>query len=106
MTGVQTCALPIFLKIISDFIGREATMDDVAEISKKKISDIEGYVGFSKSVAESVKDYNEFAREWREHFVETMKPQFMPNAWKIDRKTGKVWVPRRIREQHKNQFSS
>lgn len=26
----------------------------------------------------------EFVRLWRTHFIETMKPQFMPNGWSID----------------------
>ena len=26
----------------------------------------------------------EFVRMWRQHFVDTMKPQFMPLGWSID----------------------
>jgi len=87
-------------KFICDFTGKsEVTSDDLESISNYRISEREDYVCFSKYVAERVVDYDEFAREWREHFVATMQPKYMPDAWQINRKTGKVWVPKRMREQ-------
>lgn len=31
-----------------------------------------------------VKDLPEFIRLWRTHFVSTMKPQYLPQNWRID----------------------
>ena len=87
-------------EVVEDFLGKkDVTLEEITEVAKYKISDIAGYICFPKYVAERVTDYSEFAREWREHFVEMMNPQFMPDAWKTDRRTEKVWVPRRMREQ-------
>jgi hypothetical protein len=57
---------------------------------------------FSKMIAENVRDYNVFAIKWREHFIKTMKPQHMPEAWKVDRKVdlSQVWVPERMIRDH------
>ena len=53
---------------------------------------------FSNLCSDSIQDYDEFAKDWRIHFVETMNPQFMPDEWKIDRKTRptEVWIPPRF----------
>ena len=85
---------------LRDFLGKQdLTEEDLDYVRKYKISDREDYVNFSRYVAESVTDYSEFAREWREHFVATMNPQHMPDAWKVDRKTKNVWVPQRMLKQ-------
>jgi hypothetical protein len=90
------------LGIIKKFTGKpEVSDDDLYRLSHYRITERDDYVCFSKFVAERVTDYNEFAREWREHFVATMQPKHMPAAWKTDRKTGVVWVPKRMREQKK-----
>jgi hypothetical protein len=92
------------LNFILDFTGKDKVSDeDLEELSNYRISERDDYVCFSKHVAELVNDYNEFAREWREHFVETMQPKFMPENWKTDRKTGTIWVPKRMQNQVKFQ---
>lgn len=89
-------------EIVRDFLGKsDITDDDLTGIRQYKITERPDYINFSKHVAESVTDYSEFAREWREHFVKTMKPKYMPEAWKVDRKTKDVWVPARmLKQQH------
>jgi hypothetical protein len=84
-------------KIIHDFLGKdhvtEQELVDLQEcLSKPNIN-------ISRMVAEKVQDYNEFAKEWRTHFVNTMQPKFMPEAWKIDRKTENVWISRHMLSQ-------
>ena len=88
------------LGVIKEFLSKDVvTAEDLESLRKYKIRERADYVSFSKHVADSVADYNEFAREWRTHFVETMKPEHMPAKWCIDRKTEHVWVPERIRNQ-------
>lgn len=82
--------------IVSNFLNKE-TIDSkdlkyVATYDWKKSND---YCNSSKKVAYNV-DYNEFAKEWRTHFIETMSPKYMPNAWKIDRDSNHVWIPKRF----------
>ena len=88
------------MRVISDHLGKKhITENDLLDLQdantqKKK------QVNFSKIVAQSVTDYNEFAKEWRTHFLESMQPSFMPEAWKVDRKTENVWVPLRMLSQN------
>lgn len=89
--------------IVKDFLKvNELTTEQLASVSNQNIRERDDYTSFSKQVAEKITDYNAFAREWRTHFVETMKPRFMPEAWKIDRLTvaENIWVPDRMKKQN------
>jgi hypothetical protein len=79
----------------------EVSHEDLLAVRDHEITERPDYMNFSKYVATNCKDYNEFAREWRTHFITTMKPKHMPDKWKIDRKTENVWVPTRMRNQVK-----
>jgi exonuclease 3'-5' domain-containing protein 2 len=81
--------------------GVELTPADLQRARTYRVSESEGFVSFSRHVAEGVTDYSEFAREWRLHFVETMNPRFMPTKWRVDRKTDIVWVPLRMQNQRR-----
>lgn len=37
-------------------------------------------------IVAKIENLDDFAIEWRKLFVETMRPQFLPDAWKIDRR--------------------
>lgn len=98
---IPECRKEQLRQIIRNFTGKsEVSNEDLESLTNYRIDEREDYVCFSKYVAEQVVDYNDFAREWREHFVSTMQPKYMPEAWKTDRKTGVVWVPKRMRNQH------
>lgn len=85
---------------VREFLGKdEVTEEDLIKTRHHKIDDEPDFKHFSRTVASSVEDYSEFAKDWRIHFVETMNPIYMPENWKIDRKTENVWVPRRMRNQ-------
>lgn len=88
------------IDILKKYLEKEEITDaDIDTLANHKITNMEEYVCFSEYVANNITDYNDFARDWREHFVQTMNPKYMPKAWKVDRKTENVWVPRRMREQ-------
>lgn len=40
---------------------------------------------YGKFVFEKITDYQYFIERWRQHFIDTMKPKFMPKGWKVDR---------------------
>lgn len=87
--------------ILRNFLDKEdITEDDMCKVKKYQITKRGDYISFSKHIAINVKDYNEFAKDWRIHFVMTMNPEYMPKKWKIDRKTENVWVPKRMLKQH------
>lgn len=37
-----------------------------------------------ESIAHDEKKLFEFVKMWRKHFVETMKPNFLPDLWVVD----------------------
>jgi len=87
-------------QIVCEFVGKdEITAEDLQTVRDHKIKERPDYFNISKTVAYSVDDYNEFAKDWRIHFIKTMKPQHMPDAWKIDRDSESTWIPRRLRDQ-------
>ena len=40
---------------------------------------------YGKMVVEKLDDYQKFVERWRQHFIDNMKPKYMPNGWKVDR---------------------
>jgi hypothetical protein len=56
----------------------------IDDLTHEDVQDLAGYEYFGEVLVDTVTDENEFAREWREHFIETMKPQYMPKHWRAD----------------------
>lgn len=45
------------------------------------------YISHGELVVRAVKDRGElklFQRKWRQHFVDTMQPQFLPKLWSVE----------------------
>lgn len=38
-------------------------------------------------IVSQIENYDVFIKEWRQHFLETMKPQFLPKGWTVDHPT-------------------
>lgn len=88
------------ISIVLDYLGKnEITEEDLNMLDNYNIKDHPDYQRFSKSVIEKITDYDQFVRDWREHFVTTMRPQFMPVNWSIDREPI-FWIPTRYK-RHK-----
>jgi len=69
-------------KKITDF-----SKETLRKISKYKIKeetpeDKRNYHG--KLIVDKISDLNEFIRGWRLFFIESMDPQYLPEAWKVD----------------------
>ncbi len=80
-------------------LDREPTLQELKNAANFRMKDHENYVNFSKHVAGQYEDLEQFAKEWRIHFMETMKPQFMPDNWSVDRGFSAVWIPSRFMNQ-------
>lgn len=73
--------------LVKEFISKdELTVEDLKATSKARINNQPNYKNFAKLVTDSM-SYDEFAKEWRIHFLETMSPQFMPKGWEVNRKS-------------------
>ena len=90
------------LDIVRDFFDKSDITDhDLKMAESLEPESIPGHVDVMKRIADTVYDYTEFAKDWRKHFVETMRPKYMPEAWTVDRVTdpSAIWVPLRMRKQ-------
>ena len=83
-----------FLRIETD-----PTLQQLEYVSTYSVKNHKDYVNFSKHVANQYGDLEEFAKEWRIHFMETMQPKFMPDNWSVDRGFSAVWIPSRFLNQ-------
>lgn len=85
------------MSLIKAHLGKtEINREDLAALCHQQLKDRPDYINFSKLVAQNVSDYDEFAKTWRTHFVETMKPKHMPELWQVDRKANHYWIPKRF----------
>lgn len=91
------------LDVVRDYLGRRDVSDaDLIKLKETRYEETSTGVPFSKYAADRVTNYSEFAQDWRRHFVETMKPRYMPDKWKVDRITDNVWVPPRMLKHKKH----
>lgn len=74
--SLENCLSEEFLTVLIYDIQKE--IDEVLEANR-----IDAY----KDLIDKVGDYDEFVKIWRQHFVDTMKPQFLPIGWSVDYKT-------------------
>lgn len=95
-----------FRETLDQYFGRPHTPEDLAYILKWHVHDHKDFKLPWQTIAESVTNYDDFAAEWRQHFVSTMQPRFLPECWSVDRKMGHVWVPRKVRERHQKSRAS
>lgn len=76
---------------IAKFLGKkieELTDEDIAKMAASIPVKAER-THLAKSIVDKIPDIeglHVFYRRWREHFVKTMNPQYLPEIWTIDRK--------------------
>jgi len=88
---------------VRNFLGKEnVTDEDLDDLCRYDVTSRSDYIDLSQVAVKAAKNYSEFAKKWRTHFVTIMKPKYMPEAWVIDRqtKTEEVWIPPRMLLQH------
>jgi hypothetical protein len=72
--------------LLQEALGHVPTDAEIKELAKLKPKPPSSGQGFGAQVMAQVKDFDEFAKFWRQHFLDTMKPKFMPDYWRVDRK--------------------
>lgn len=81
---------------------RDKIPQDRKEFLEEKFSQLTGHNSYStilqqekvklehithgQLVISKVSDINKFAQRWRQHFVDTMGPKFLPKGWTVDRR--------------------
>jgi len=70
-------------------LGYEPTHEELVTYANTNFKTFKNdYKTFGEMLIERLESLDEFAREWRQHFVDTMKPKYLPNHWKVDRHFG------------------
>ncbi len=70
---------------IKEYLGRDVKEEDLKNLTKTDPYDKTKYVYHGERVVEQVGDVERFVFWWREHFLSTMNPKYMPNYWEVHR---------------------
>lgn len=79
------------LELLIDLLGKWPEQEDLEKIANSfNPYQREGYKTMGEYIVSraSFEELNELAKEWRAHFVETMKPKFLPTDWSVNRNLG------------------
>jgi hypothetical protein len=73
---------------IREYLGKEIiSTEDIEALFGDNVCEVMNPNGSSEAIMKKVQDLDAFIREWRQHFVDVMKPQFLPPHWSVDFKT-------------------
>jgi len=74
---------------LKKFTGKEnLTEQDLIDVMELPTVDFSDYVPYGKIIADTLdtdEKLTQFVRRWRQHFIDTVKPKFMPKHWSVDR---------------------
>jgi hypothetical protein len=76
-------------KIVSTYLGRTATESDLQELRSNWRFDMVKRHG--EIVVSQITDIQGFVEMWRNHFLQTMAPKFMPSGWDVKRSCIGSW---------------
>ena len=73
------------MKKISEHFGKEIKEEELKDIARTEIVPVDiKHINHGKFVVDQLVDLEAisvFVKRWRRHFVETMKPKFLPDFW-------------------------
>jgi hypothetical protein len=83
---------------ITEYIGHEPTNEELLEMTEwNAVIKGSDYVPYGKYIVDRF-DPAELVLMWRSHFLDTMKPKFMPDYWSLDRLPTKAETEHLLRE--------
>jgi hypothetical protein len=71
---------------IVEYLGKTPTLEELEELSDSVL--IACRIDPGKAIVEDLHasgDFEPFIKRWRQHFIDTAKPAFMPEHWSVDR---------------------
>lgn len=71
---------------VRSFLNKEPTDEDLQGLMDKDPHDFANYAHHGKLVVSQVADIQAFVLEWRQHFLSTMLPKFLPPFWNVKRR--------------------
>ena len=73
-------------RAVAEWAGRWPEGDeDLRAVAALVAAEEAGAVEHGRHVVARTKDLQAFIRRWREHFLRTMQPRFLPEHWNVDR---------------------
>jgi hypothetical protein len=72
-------------RLIGAWAGREVGAAEVAAIAALAFDEDGDTLEHGRHVVAQTADVQGFVRRWREHFVRTMQPRYLPEHWDVDR---------------------
>lgn len=73
------------VKRIEKYIKKEVTFETLEELADLHIKLNENKKADGQLIVEKIENLQDFVIMWRQHFVDTMKPKFLPKGWEIER---------------------
>lgn len=70
---------------MENYLGRPPHTDDIIELADANCYNFENFRTHAELLFSRLTNLEDFVFRWRKNFLETMKPQFMPNHWTWDR---------------------
>jgi hypothetical protein len=70
---------------IEEYLGRPWLDQDLEKLSNLKIEEDKNYFNPAKLLVDKIIDLDEFIKMWRQHFIDNLNPQFMPDGWTVNR---------------------
>ena len=84
---IPTDRLKILKERVREALGKKHITDkDIFNLSKVDPKECYSQIdSHGKIVVDALKDLQEFVEMWRQHFIDSMKPKFMPEYWNVKR---------------------
>ncbi len=73
------------MAVIEAYAGRPVTEQDLEEFMEIDVYNREDWVSHGQIVVDKVNDPQAFVEMWRQHFIESMQPAFLPEHWDLKR---------------------
>ena len=73
------------LQRLCEYLGKSVTFDEIAQMPYADWR-LKPSIPYGQAIIDCYDCLDQFAILWRKHFIDIMKPQFMPEEWDINRK--------------------
>jgi hypothetical protein len=73
------------VNIIETHLGYEPSFEDLEKYADMNINLYKTKKSDGELIVENIKNLQNFVEMWRQHFIDTMKPKFMPTGWEVKR---------------------
>ena len=81
------------INLLTKYLGRTPSNEDIVDLGSTKLSSREEYRTPAKTLLEMDKDHAKIAEDWRQYFIDTAEPKYMPHWWTVERDLSDSWVP-------------